>query len=160
VSVHSSPWDVRLPVKSLACCVISPEVTWPPVGRDVVLGGGLVGLILGFATGTGVGRRSNRSVLLTTPGCVLLSLSSTWFSSIDSSQSRLGDDLLSLSVVDTGVGEVGELIRGVRLLLLKVVVALLSEAGDKVSVDDGWFCEGWGGLVVLGGELVFRRLVV
>jgi len=156
VSVHSSPWDVRLPVKSLACCVISPEVTWPPVGRDVVLGGGLEGLILGFATGTGVGRRSNRSVLLTTPGRVLLSPSSTWFSSMDSSQSRLGDDLLSLSVVATGVGGVGELIKGVRVL----VVTLLSEVGDKVSV-----VEGWGGLVVLGGELgskevVFRRLVV
>jgi len=157
VSVHSSPWDVRLPVKSLACCVISPEVTWPPVGRDVVLGGGLEGLILGFATGTGVGRRSNRSVLLTTPGRVLLSPSSTWFSSMDSSQSRLGDDLLSLSVVDTG-----ELIRGagvlllLLLLLLKVVVTLLSEVGDKVLVVDGWFCEGWGGLVVV----VFRRLVV
>ena len=60
----------------------------------------------------------------------------------------------------TGVGEVGELIRGVRVLLLKVVVTLLSEVGDKVSVVDGWSCEGWGGLVVLGGEFVLRRLVV
>ena len=58
-------------------------------------------------------------------------------------------------MVGTGVGEVGELIRGVRVLLLKVVVTLLSEVGDKVSV-----VEGWGGLVVIGEKLVFRRLVV
>jgi len=96
---------------------------------------------------------------------VLLSPSSTWFSSIDSSQSRLGDDLLSLFVVATGVGEVGELIRGVGVLLSKVVVTLLSEVGDKDSVVDGWGCEGWDGLVVPGGklgskEVVFSRLVL
>ena len=63
-------------------------------------------------------------------------------------------------MVATGVGEVGELNRGVGVLLLKVVLTLLSEVGDKVSVVDGWV-----GLVVLGGklgskEVVFRRLVV
>ena len=63
----------------------------------------------------------------------------------------LGEDLLSLFVVATGVGEVGELIRGVGVLLSKVVVTLLSEVGDKVSVVDGWSCEDWDGLVVLGG---------
>ena len=67
-------------------------------------------------------------------------------------------------MVATGVGEVGELIRGVGVLLSKVVVTLLSEVGDKDSVVDGWGCEGWDGLVVPGGklgskEVVFRRLV-
>ena len=79
MSVHSSPWEVKLPaayqsstwrieitsfldrdsdnqneddnddedddekspVNSLACCVISPDVTCPPVGLEVVLKGGL-----------------------------------------------------------------------------------------------------------------------
>ena len=54
-------------------------------------------------------------------------------------------------MVATGVGEVGELIRGVGVLLSKVVVTLLSEVGDKDSVVDGWGCEDWDGLVVLGG---------
>ena len=68
-------------------------------------------------------------------------------------------------MVATGVGEVGELIRGVGVLLSKVVVTLLSEVGDKDSVVDNWGCEGWDGLVVPGGklgskEVVFSRLVV
>ena len=76
----------------------------------------------------------------------------------------LGEDLLSLFVVATGVGEVGELIMGVGVFLLKVGVTLLSEVGDKISVVDGWGCEGWDGLVVPGGklgskEVVFSRLV-
>jgi len=155
-------------VNSLACCVISPDVTCPPVGLEVVLKGGLEGLILGLATGTGVGRRSKRSVL-PAPGCVLLSPSSTWFSSTGSSQSRLGGDLLSLIVVASwGVGEFGgEVNWGVGVLLRKVV---LSGAGDKVvelvpmlvrELFEGWAKSGvagtgwvglvWGGLVVLLG---------
>ena len=34
--------DDKSPVKSLACCVISPDVTCPPVGLGVVLDGGLI----------------------------------------------------------------------------------------------------------------------
>ena len=33
--------DEKSPVNSLACCVISPDVTCPPVGLEVVLKGGL-----------------------------------------------------------------------------------------------------------------------
>jgi len=157
-------------------------VTCPPVGLDVVLDdGGLEGLILGLATGTGVGSRSKRSVL-TTPGCVLLSPSSTWFSSIDSSQSRLGEDLLSLIVVASrGVGEFGgEVIGGVGVLLRKVgvILCVLSEVGNKVvelvpllmrELSEGWTRSdlvGWVGMVwgklvvLLAGRLGSKEVVV
>ena len=62
-------------------------------------------------------------------------------------------------MVATGVGEVGELIRGVGVLLLKVVVTLLSEVGDKDSVVDGWGCEGWDGSVVPVGKLGSKEVV-
>jgi len=86
------------------------------------------GLILGLATGAGVGSRSKRSVTAD-PGCVLLSTSSTWLPSPGSSQSRLGEDLLSLIVVAiVGVGWVFEEVGG----LLGWVVGISLVVGVEV----------------------------
>jgi len=115
------------------------------------------GLILGLATGAGVGSRSKGSVTAD-PGCVLLSPSSTWLPSPGSSQSRLGEDLLSLIVVAiVGVVWVLEEVGGLFGWMVGIsLVVGVEVVATVVSILGGWNCIGW---VVFAGILGLLEVV-